>query len=146
MLVHDVNQGMSEAYYLAFGEPAVAPPGRRRAVARTTSCVHRRRGTDSTSLRCSRTRTAACTTNALSTLLVQRDPADVSALQAGRHWAMSTWATIWSGGVAPGMTSSPATGSSASALADAPDYYQGQRNLETVEVAIVPVEARLPGP
>lgn len=134
MLVHETNQGMSEAYYLAFtdlrrrlqdGELSpddliytVDADGQHELA--VLEDLHRR-----------------TVEEGLDALLVQRDLSTYPPYKQAGNWVMSTWATIWSGGVALKDVESGYRIFRLGALADALSYYQGYKYSETVEVAIV---------
>lgn len=134
MLVHETNQGMSEAYHLAFSDLrrrlelgeleaddfvyTVDADGQHELA--VLEDLHRRMHEEH-----------------LDALLVQRDLSTYPLYKQAGNWVMSTWATIWSGGVALNDVESGYRIFRLGALADALDYYQGYQYSETVEVAIV---------
>ncbi|HMU79951.1 MAG TPA: glycosyltransferase family 2 protein, partial [Microthrixaceae bacterium] len=134
MLVHDVNQGMSEAYYLAFGDL------RRRLAAGELSpddFVYTVDADGQHELAVLEDLHRRMHDERLDALLVQRDLSTYPPYKQVGNWVMSTWATIWSGGVALKDVESGYRIFRLGALADALDYYQGYKYSETVEVAIV---------
>ena len=97
MLVHDVNQGMSEAYYLAFGDL------RRRLAAGELSpddFVYTVDADGQHELAVLEDLHRRMHDERLDALLVQRDLSTYPPYKQVGNWVMSTWATIWSGGVA----------------------------------------------
>ena len=134
MLVHDVNQGMSEAYYLAFGDL------RRRLAAGELSpddFVYTVDADGQHELAVLEDLHRRMHDERLDALLVQRDLSTYPPYKQVGNWVMSTWATIWSGGVALKDVESGYRIFRLGALADALDYYQGYKYSETVEVDIV---------
>jgi len=134
MLIHEVNQGMSEAYYLAFSDL------RRRLAAGELSpddlvyTVDADGQHELAVLDDLRRRTID---EGLDALLVRRDLSTYPLYKQAGNWVMSTWATLWSGGVRLADVESGYRIFRLGALADALDYYQGHKYSETVEVAIV---------
>ncbi len=134
MLVHDVNQGMSEAYYLAFGDL------RRRLEAGeldANDLVYTIDADGQHELAVLEDLRRRVVDEALDALLVQRDLSTYPPYKQAGNWVMSTWATIWSGGIALNDVESGYRIFRLGALADALDYYKGYKYSETVEVAIV---------
>ena len=134
LLVHEVNQGMSEAYYLAFGDL------RRRLEAGELSpddFVYTIDADGQHELAVLQDLHRQMADEGLDALLVQRDLSTYPPYKQVGNWVMSTWATIWSGGVALKDVESGYRIFRLGALADALDYYQGYKYSETVEVAIV---------
>jgi len=134
MLVHEVNQGMSEAYYLAFTDL------RRRLADGELSpddlvyTVDADGQHELAVLDDLRRRTVD---EGFDALLVRRDLSTYPRYKQAGNWVMSTWATIWSGGVRLEDVESGYRIFRLGALADALDYYQGHKYSETVEVAVV---------
>lgn len=134
MLVHEVNRGMSEAYYLAFSDL------RRRLAAGELSADDLVYTVDADGqhelavLDDLRRRTVD---EGLDALLVRRDLSTYPRYKQAGNWVMSTWATIWAGGVRLSDVESGYRIFRLGALADALDYYQGHKYSETVEVAVV---------
>ena len=131
LLTHDVNQGMSEAYYLAFSE------------------LKRRLGAgelDADDL--------VFTVDAdgqhelavfeqlqelmhdLDALLVRRDLSTYPAYKRTGNWMLSAWATVWAGKRLLDVESGYRV-FRLGALAHALEYYKGYKYSETVEVAVV---------
>ncbi len=134
MLVHEVNQGMSEAYYLAFGDL------RRRLQAGELSpddFVYTVDADGQHELAVLEDLHRQMYDEDLDALLVQRDLSTYPVYKQAGNWVMSTWATIWSGGVQLKDVESGYRIFRLGALADALDYYQGYKYSETVEVAVV---------
>lgn len=134
MLRHEVNQGMSEAYYLAFGDL------RRRLEAGELSpddFVYTIDADGQHELAVLQDLHRQMLDEGLDALLVQRDLSTYPPYKQVGNWVMSTWATLWSGGVALKDVESGYRIFRLGALADALDYYQGYKYSETVEVAIV---------
>jgi dolichol-phosphate mannosyltransferase len=134
MLRHEVNQGMSEAYYLAFGDL------RRRLEAGELSpddFVYTIDADGQHELAVLQDLHRQMLDEGLDALLVQRDLSTYPPYKQVGNWVMSTWATLWSGGVALKDVESGYRIFRLGALVDALDYYQGYKYSETVEVAIV---------
>ncbi len=134
MLVHEVNQGMSEAYYLAFGDL------RRRLAEGELSpddLVYTIDADGQHELAVLEELRAIMAERELDALLVRRDLSSYPAYKQLGNWVLSTWATMWSGGVRLLDVESGYRIFRLGALADALNYYQGYKYSETVEVAIV---------
>lgn len=134
LLVHDVNQGMSEAYYLAFSDL------RRRLEAGELDAddlVYTIDADGQHELAVLDDLRRRVLDERLDALLVQRDLSTYPPYKQVGNWVMSTWATIWSGGVPLEDVESGYRIFRLGALADALDYYKGYKYSETVEVAIV---------
>lgn len=134
LLIHDVNQGMSEAYYLAFGDL------RRRLADGELSpddFVYTVDADGQHELAVLEDLRQQMHDEGLDALLVQRDLSTYPRYKQAGNWVMSTWATIWAGGVALNDVESGYRIFRLGALADALDYYQGYKYSETVEVAVV---------
>ena len=134
LLVHKTNQGMSEAYYLAFGDL------RRRLEAGELSpddFVYTIDADGQHELAVLEDLHRQMEDEGLDALLVQRDLSTYPPYKQAGNWVMSTWATLWSGGVPLKDVESGYRIFRLGALADALDYYQGYKYSETVEVAIV---------
>jgi glycosyltransferase involved in cell wall biosynthesis len=134
LLRHEVNQGMSEAYYLAFGDL------RRRLQDGELSpddLVYTVDADGQHELAVLEDLHRQMLEEGLDALLVQRDLSTYPPYKQLGNWVMSTWATLWSGGVALKDVESGYRIFRLGALADALDYYQGYKYSETVEVAIV---------
>jgi glycosyltransferase involved in cell wall biosynthesis len=134
MLCHDVNQGMSEAYYLAFGDL------RRRLERGELSpddLVYSIDADGQHDLAVLQDLHDRAIEESLDALIVRRDLSTYPRYKQAGNWVMSTWATLWSGGVRLYDVESGYRIFRLGALADALDYYQGYKYSETVEVAIV---------
>ncbi|MFZ4519283.1 MAG: glycosyltransferase family 2 protein [Microthrixaceae bacterium] len=134
MLVHEVNQGMSEAYYLAFTDL------RRRLEAGELSdddLVYTVDADGQHELAVLEDLHRRTVEEGLDALLVQRDLSTYPPYKQVGNWVMSTWATLWAGGVRLKDVESGYRIFRLGALADALNYYQGYKYSETVEVAIV---------
>lgn len=134
MLVHDTNQGMSEAYYLAFTDL------RRRLAAGDLDpddFVYTIDADGQHELAVLEDLHRRMSDERLDALLVQRDLSTYPLYKQAGNWVMSTWATIWSGGVALNDVESGYRIFRLGALVDALNYYQGYQYSETVEVAVV---------
>lgn len=134
MLVHEVNQGMSEAYYLAFSDLRHRLASGELSPDDLVYTVDADGQHELAVLEDLRNRTID---EGLDALLVQRDLSTYPRYKQAGNWVMSTWATIWSGGVRLADVESGYRIFRLGALADALDYYQGHKYSETVEVAIV---------
>ena len=134
LLTFETNQGMSEAYYLAFGDL------RRRLDAgdlSPDSFVYTVDADGQHELAVLEDLHRRMFEEGLDALLVQRDLSTYPPYKRAGNWLMSRWATLWSGGVVLRDVESGYRIFRLGALADALDYYQGYRYSETVEVAIV---------
>lgn len=134
MLVHEVNQGMSEAYYLAFSDL------RRRLSAGELSAddlVYTIDADGQHELAVLDELRVTMLEQGLDALVVRRDLSTYPPYKQAGNWVMSTWATMWSGGVRWYDVESGYRIFRLGALADALDYYQGYKYSETVEVAVV---------
>jgi len=134
LLVHEVNQGMSEAYYLAFTDL------RRRLEAGELSpddLIYTVDADGQHELAVLEDLHRQTVDEDLDALLVQRDLSTYPPYKQAGNWVMSTWATLWAGGVKLNDVESGYRIFRLGALADALDYYTGYKYSETVEVAIV---------
>jgi len=134
MLVHEVNQGMSEAYYLAFTDlrqrledGELSPDD----LVYTIDADGQHELAVLDELR------ETMVAERLDALIVRRDLSTYPPYKQAGNWVMSTWATMWSGGVRYHDVESGYRIFRLGALAEALDYYQGYKYSETVEVAIV---------
>lgn len=133
MLCHDVNQGMSEAYYLAFTDL------RRRMAAGEISpddlifTVDADGQHDLSVLDDLERQTRD---QHLDALIVRRDLSTYPKYKQFGNWVMSTWATLWAGHPLPDVESGYRI-FRLGALAHALDYYKGYKYSETVEVAVI---------
>ncbi len=134
MLVHEVNQGMSEAYYLAFTDL-------RRRLADgeldADDLIYTIDADGQHELAVLDDLRATMLADHLDALIVRRDLSTYPVYKQAGNWVMSTWATMWSGGVRLHDVESGYRIFRLGALAEALDYYQGYKYSETVEVAIV---------
>jgi glycosyltransferase involved in cell wall biosynthesis len=73
----------------------------------------------------------------LDALLVRRDLSTYPRYKQAGNWVMSSWATLWAGGVRLYDVESGYRVFRLGALVEALDYYRGYRYSETVEVAVV---------
>jgi glycosyltransferase involved in cell wall biosynthesis len=73
----------------------------------------------------------------LDALLVRRDLSTYPRYKQAGNWVLSTWATLWAGGVRLHDVESGYRIFRLGALAEALDYYEGYKYSETVEVAVV---------
>ncbi len=134
MLVHEVNQGMSEAYYLAFTDL------RRRLSDGELSeddLIYTIDADGQHELAVLDELRETMSEQSLDALIVRRDLSTYPPYKQAGNWVMSTWATMWSGGVRWYDVESGYRIFRLGALADALDYYQGYKYSETVEVAVV---------
>ncbi len=134
MLVHEVNQGMSEAYYLAFTDL------RRRlqdGELDADDLVYTIDADGQHELSVLDELRTTMLADRLDALIVRRDLSTYPPYKQAGNWVMSTWATMWSGGVRLHDVESGYRIFRLGALAEALDYYQGYKYSETVEVAIV---------
>lgn len=76
-------------------------------------------------------------TERLDALLVRRDLSTYPLYKQAGNWVLSTWATLWAGGVRLHDVESGYRIFRLGALAEALDYYEGYKYSETVEVAVV---------
>jgi glycosyltransferase involved in cell wall biosynthesis len=76
-------------------------------------------------------------TEHLDALLVRRDLSTYPLYKQVGNWVLSTWATLWAGGVRLHDVESGYRIFRLGALAEALDYYEGYKYSETVEVAVV---------
>jgi glycosyltransferase involved in cell wall biosynthesis len=134
MLVHEVNQGMSEAYYLAFTDLQ-----RRLSEGELheDDLVYTVDADGQHELAVLDELKTTMIDQGLDALIVRRDLSTYPPYKQIGNWVMSTWATIWSGGVRIYDVESGYRIFRLGALSDALNYYQGYRYSETVEVAIV---------
>ncbi|MEI7887227.1 MAG: glycosyltransferase family 2 protein [Actinomycetes bacterium] len=134
MLVHEVNQGMSEAYYLAFTDL------RRRlseGELHEDDLIYTVDADGQHELAVLDDLRTTVIEQGLDALIVRRDLSTYPPYKQIGNWVMSTWATMWSGGVRMYDVESGYRIFRLGALAEALNYYQGYKYSETVEVAIV---------
>jgi glycosyltransferase involved in cell wall biosynthesis len=134
LLTIDVNQGMSAAYYLAFSDL------RRRLETGDLSpsdLVFTVDADGQQELAVLDELHHITLEQGLDALLVQRDLTTYPPYKRAGNWVMSTWATLWAGGVKLRDVESGYRIFRLGALADALQYYKGYRYSETVEVAVV---------
>lgn len=133
LLVHETNQGMSEAYYFAFSDLrrrmeageideddlifTVDADGQHElSVLDRLERITREEGLDA--------------------LIVRRDLSTYPAYKQFGNWVMSTWATLWAGSPLPDVESGYRI-FRMGALAHALEFYKGYKYSETVEVAVI---------
>jgi len=133
MLVHEVNQGMSEAYYYAFTDlkrrmnaGEIAPDDLIFTV--DADGQHELSVLDDLE-RISRD-------ERLDALIVRRDLSTYPAYKRFGNWVMSTWAALWAGSPLFDVESGYRI-FRMDALAHALDFYKGYKYSETVEVAVI---------
>lgn len=133
LLWHDVNQGMSAAYYLAFSDlrrrlraGEIAPDDLIFTV--DADGQHELAVLDELQRRVE--------DEGLDALLVQRDLSSYPAYKRAGNWLMSAWASLWAGIPLHDVESGYRI-FRLGALADALNYYKGYQYSETVEVAVV---------
>jgi glycosyltransferase involved in cell wall biosynthesis len=134
LLCFDRNQGMSAAYYLALTDL------RRRLEAGELDADDMVFTVDADGqheLAVLDELHRQCIDEGLDALLVRRDLSTYPRYKQLGNWVMSTWATLWSGGVELLDVESGYRIFRLGALADALGYYRGYRYSETVEVAVV---------
>jgi glycosyltransferase involved in cell wall biosynthesis len=133
LLVHEVNQGMSEAYYTAFTDL------RRRIAAgevHPDDFVYTVDADGQHELAVLEDLHRRMVEEDLDALIVRRDLSTYPRYKQAGNWVMSTWGTLWAGQRLYDIESGYRI-FRAGALADALDYYQGYKYSETVEVAVV---------
>jgi glycosyltransferase involved in cell wall biosynthesis len=133
LLCHDVNQGMSEAYYLALTDL------RRRLQADELDAddlVFTVDADGQHDLEVLETLVSITIDERLDAMLARRDLSGYPAFKRAGNWVMSTWATWWAGSPLHDVESGYRI-FRLGALAHALDYYQGYKYSETVEVAVV---------
>lgn len=133
MLVHETNQGMSEAYYLAFTDL-------RRRVAAGEIAAHDliftvdADGQHELDVLDHLERTMR--DEGLDALIVRRDLSTYPRYKRFGNWVMSAWATLWAGHPLPDVESGYRI-FRMGALGHALDFYKGYKYSETVEVAVI---------
>ncbi len=133
LIVHDENQGMSEAYYSAFTDL------RQRIVDGEISAddlIYTIDADGQHELAVLEELQRIMLHEGLDALLVQRDLSGYPRYKQAGNRLLSAWASLWAGGPLPDVESGYRI-FRAGALANALDYYQGYRYSETVEVAVV---------
>jgi glycosyltransferase involved in cell wall biosynthesis len=133
LLVHDVNQGLSAAYYTAFSSL------RERLATGEISPddhVYTVDADGQHELSVLEELRTAMIEGELDALLVRRDLSTYPKYKQAGNWVMSTWATLWAGSPLPDVESGYRI-FRVGALVHALDYYKGYRYSETVEVAVV---------
>ncbi len=133
LLTHDTNQGMSEAYYLAFTElrnrlrdGELHPDDLVATV--DADGQHELASLDDLF--------QVALDEVLDAVLVHRDLGDYPSYKQLGNKVMSVWATVWSGMKMHDVESGYRV-FRLGALAHALDYYQGYKYSETVEVAVI---------
>ncbi len=133
LLWHDVNQGMSEAYYLALTDlRARLQAGELDA----DDLVFTVDADGQHDLEVLETLTRITIDEHLDAMLARRDLTGYPAFKRFGNWVMSSWATVWAGSPLHDVESGYRI-FRLGALAHALDYYQGYKYSETVEVAVV---------
>ncbi len=133
LLIHEVNQGMSEAYYTAFTDL------RRRIAAgeiHPDDFVYTVDADGQHELAVLEDLHRQMIEEDLDALIVRRDLSTYPKYKQAGNWVMSTWGTLWAGQRLYDIESGYRI-FRAGALADALDFYKGYKYSETVEVAVV---------
>jgi glycosyltransferase involved in cell wall biosynthesis len=134
LLSFDQNQGMSAAYYLAFSSLRTRMGRGELSEDDLVFTVDADGQHDLDVLDDLHRRTVD---EGLDALLVRRDLSTYPAYKQLGNWVLSTWATLWAGGVRLHDVESGYRIFRLGALVDALDYYEGYKYSETVEVAVV---------
>ncbi len=133
LLAHETNQGMSEAYHLAF---MLLKERLRTGELHPDDLIATVDADGQHELASLDNLFGVMLDEALDAVLVHRDLGDYPAYKQLGNKVMSLWATLWSG-----MTMNDVESGyrvfRLGALAHALDYYQGYKYSETVEVAVV---------
>jgi glycosyltransferase involved in cell wall biosynthesis len=133
LIVHDDNQGMSEAYYTAFTDI------RQRIMAGEISAddlIYTIDADGQHELAVLEELQRIMLHDGLDALLVRRDLSGYPRYKQLGNQLLSVWASLWAGGPLLDVESGYRI-FRAGALANALDYYQGYKYSETVEVAVV---------
>ena len=133
LIVHEQNQGMSEAYYTAFTDL------RQRIIDGEISAddlIYTIDADGQHDLAVLEELQRIMVHEGLDALLVQRDLSGYPFYKQLGNRLLSAWATLWAGGPLLDVESGYRI-FRAGALANALDYYQGYKYSETVEVAVV---------
>ena len=133
LIVHDRNQGMSEAYYTAFTDM------RQRIIDGEISAddlIYTIDADGQHELAVLEELQRIMLHEGLDALLVQRDLSGYPLYKQLGNQVLSAWASLWAGGPLLDVESGYRI-FRAGALANALDYYQGYKYSETVEVAVV---------
>jgi glycosyltransferase involved in cell wall biosynthesis len=133
LIVHERNQGMSEAYYTAFTDM------RQRIIDGEISAddlIYTIDADGQHELAVLEELQRIMLHEGLDALLVQRDLAGYPLYKQLGNQLLSAWASLWAGGPLLDVESGYRI-FRAGALANALDYYQGYKYSETVEVAVV---------
>jgi len=133
MIVHEENQGMSEAYYTAFTDL------RQRIIDGEISAddlIYTIDADGQHELAVLEELQRIMLHEGLDALLVQRDLSGYPRYKQLGNQLLSAWASLWAGGPLLDVESGYRI-FRAGALANALDYYQGYKYSETVEVAVV---------
>jgi len=133
LLVHDVNQGMSEAYYSALIELRERLNTGALDANDLVFTVDADGQHDLDVLDDLHRRTVD---EKLDALLVRRDLSTYPFYKQAGNWVLSTWATLWASHRLDDVESGYLI-FRLGALADALNYYRGYKYSETVEVAVV---------
>ena len=133
LIVHDTNQGMSEAYYTAFTDV------RQRIIDGEISAddlIYTIDADGQHELAVLEELQRIMLHEGLDALLVRRDLSGYPRYKQLGNQLLSVWASLWAGGPLLDVESGYRI-FRAGALANALDYYQGYKYSETVEVAVV---------
>ncbi len=133
LLCHDVNRGMSEAYYLALTDLRTRL---RAGELDSDDLVFTVDADGQHDLAVLDTLTSIMIDEGLDAMLARRDLSEYPPYKVFGNWVMSAWATIWAGTRLYDVESGYRI-FRLGALAHALDYYQGYQYSETVEVAVV---------
>jgi glycosyltransferase involved in cell wall biosynthesis len=133
LLTHDVNQGMSEAYYLALTDLRARLQA---GELDSDDLVFTVDADGQHDLEVLDTLTRITIEERLDAMLARRDLVSYPRYKQLGNWVMSTWASIWAGSRLYDVESGYRI-FRLGALAHALDYYQGYQYSETVEVAVV---------
>jgi peptidoglycan/xylan/chitin deacetylase (PgdA/CDA1 family) len=133
LLVHDVNQGMSEAYYTALTELRARL---RRGELHDDDLVLTIDADGQHDLEVLNTLVAITISEGLDANLARRDLSYHGPFKRTGNWVLSRWASLWAGRRLHDVESGYRI-LRLGALAHALDYYSGYKYSETVEVAVV---------
>jgi glycosyltransferase involved in cell wall biosynthesis len=134
LLWFDQNQGMSAAYYLAFCDLRARMQAGELSPDDLVFTVDADGQHDLDVLDDLHRRMVS---EGLDALLVRRDLSTYPFYKQLGNWIISTWATLWAGGVRLHDVESGYRIFRLGALVDALSYYKGYKYSETVEVAVV---------
>jgi glycosyltransferase involved in cell wall biosynthesis len=133
LLCHDVNQGMSEAYYLALSD---LRGSLERGDLDADDLVFTVDADGQHDVDALDELLGVLLDGHLDAVLARRDLSAYPAYKRFGNWVMSRWASIWAGSLLYDVESGYRI-FRLGALAHALDYYQGYQYSETVEVAVV---------